>query len=164
MQHTLSCENTTEDIQLSAVRVRGMSVCDGIARMHMDLEARGSPDALDVMHHFFNYHWLNDLDLPYLAALLDLRNPQVRAVSLREDGWAQMEPDQRQVRICSTYGDSPCALIAWEEFSAAMQLKYRFLGLMRRYEGHGIPRYSVSEGFRVRLHAPGLEGARAQAR
>ncbi|QPS08940.1 hypothetical protein I6G66_02460 [Delftia acidovorans] len=74
MQHTLSCENTTEDIQLGAVRVRGMSVCNGIARMHMDLEARGSPDALDVMHHFFNYHWLNDLDLPYLAALLDLRN------------------------------------------------------------------------------------------
>lgn len=154
MQHTLSCENTTEDIQLSAVRVRGMSVCDGIARMHMDLEARGSPDALDVMHHFFNYHWLNDLDLPYLAELLDLRNPQVRAVSLREDGWAQMEQDQRQVRICSTYGDSPCALIAWEEFSAAMQLKYRFLCLMRRYGSQGIPRYSVAEGFKVRLHAP----------
>ncbi|WP_336692191.1 hypothetical protein [Delftia acidovorans] len=164
MLHTLSCENTTEDIQLSAVRVRGMSVCNCIARMHMDLEARGSPDALDVMHHFFNYFWLNDLDLPYLAELLDLRNPQGRAVSLREDGWAQMEPDQRQVRICNTYGDSPCALIAWEEFSAAMQLKHRFLGLMRRYEGHGIPRYSVAEGFRVRLHAPGLGGARAQGR
>jgi hypothetical protein len=29
-------------------------------------------------------------------------------------------------------------LIAWEEFSAAMQLKHRFLCLMRQYEGQGI--------------------------
>lgn len=156
MQDTVSCESTNAEIRLSGLRVQSMRLCDSYVRMHMNLEACGSPDALGVMHHFFNCYWLNDLELPYLTDLLDLRNPQVCPVSLREDGWAQMEPDRRQVRICSTYGDSPCALIAWEEFSAAMQLKHRFLCLMRQYEGQGIPRYSIAEGFRVRLRAPAL--------
>ena len=164
MPDTAASENTTADLRLSALRVLGMRVCDDYSHMHMDLDAQGAPDALDVMHHFFNYSWLNHLDLPYLTDLLDLRNPQVHGVSLREDGWARMEPDWREVRICSTYGDSPCALIAWDEFSAAMQLKHRFLCLMRQYEGWGVPRYHAPEGFRVRLHAPGPEADRAPGR
>jgi hypothetical protein len=58
------------------------------------------------------------------------------------------------VRVSDSHGDAG-ALVAWDEFRNVMQLKRRFLALMQRCQGQGVPRYGIGEGFRVRLHAPG---------
>jgi hypothetical protein len=150
MQDTDALDLSDADLYLRAVRVVRMEVIEPYGWMTIELDADGLPQAVAAMQSFFNASWLGDLDLPYLGDLLDLPNHE-GGVSLREEGWASWEPGHGQARVCASYGDAPCALIAWEEFRAALQLKRDFLCLMRQYEGRGIPRYSRERGFRVRL-------------
>ena len=124
--------------------------------VQVELDAEGCPQALEVIRYFTNHCWLDDLDASYLDSLLAMRNEECGGVSLREDGWAALEADPDWVRVSDSYGDERCALVAWDEFESVMRLKRQFLRLRQRYADHGVPRFSASEGFRVRLHAPGF--------
>ena len=145
------------DLRLRAMRISRMEADPGGHwRMFLALEAEGSPLALEAVQDFANASWLNDLSLPFLDDLLNLPDEPGGGVSLREEGWASLESDGQWVRVSDSYGDVRCALVAWAELRTVMQLKRRFLCLMRDYKARGVPRYGATEGFRVRLHAPGF--------
>jgi hypothetical protein len=149
-------DRTDTELRLQALQVTRMRAFSGSPSMGIELDAHGSPEALEVVQGFANASWLDDLAAPYLDDLLTLPAAAGQgSVSLREEGWATLEEGGQWVRVSNSHGETPCALVAWEEFSAAMRLKRRFLCLMRDCQGRGVPRYSIDEGFRVRLHAPG---------
>jgi hypothetical protein len=140
----------------SAMRLRNVS----IIRMelchcghHVALQADGQEDRLDVLNRFINASWLsNESGQRFLNSLLHLRRDENGYVSLREEGWAALEDDGNWVRVCDSFGEERCALVAWHEFESIIRLKCRFLVLTRRFKGSGIPRYNIIDGFRIRLH------------
>jgi len=141
---------------LRDVQIIRMGVCGLVpGSMHVTLTAKGSQESLEAMQCFTNASWLNDLNLPYLDNLLSLQSEGCGSVSLREEGWATLEDDADWVYVSDSYGDERSAIISWNEFKTTMQLKRRFLSLMRDCKGQGIPRYNITDGFRVRLHVPG---------
>ena len=147
---------------LRKLRVTRMHVTGGPhgSTLQVELDAEGCRPALEVIRYFTNHYWLDDLDAPYLDSLLAMRTDEYGGVSLREDGWAALEADDPNwVRVSDSYGDERCALVAWDEFEAVMRLKRQFLCLRQRFADHGVPRYSATDGFRVRLHAPGCGSA-----
>jgi hypothetical protein len=136
---------------LRSLHVTRMEVGDQHRTLvNVELGAEGTQESLKVIHGFTNASWLNDLESPYLYSLLNLENEGT--VSLREEGWAALEDDGKWVRLSDTYTDERCAIVALDEFQTVIRLKRQFLYLMRYCKEHGVPRYSIMEGFRVRFH------------
>jgi hypothetical protein len=137
------------EVPLHALRVTRIEVGPH-GFLQVELEAKGPQENLDVVTSFTNAGWLNDLSLHFLNDLLDMQSED-GSVSLREEGWAVLENNGKWVRISDSFSDERCAIVLWDEFKKVIELKREFLCLLRYCKKFGVPRYSVKDGFRIRL-------------
>jgi hypothetical protein len=146
-----SSADFSDELSLNALHVSHIEFAGYYFRSRVHLEAIGSRDSLLVVSNFINASWLDNLHLEFLDCLINLPNEDYHSVSLREEGWAVLENEGKWVRLSDSFSDERCAVVLWEEFKAVAELKRNFLCLFRYCKKFGVPRYSLQEGFRIRL-------------
>jgi hypothetical protein len=152
----------SNELLLSALHVSHIEFAGSYSSLWVHLEADGPKNSLAVMSNFINAGWLNDLNLQFLDCLLNLPDKDYHSVSLREEGWAVLENDGKWVRVSDSFSDERCAIVLWEEFKAVVELKRDFLCLFRYCKKFGIPRYSLKDGFRIRLGVQSFQKCKVQ--